>query len=146
MKLTIKNIANIVGQPIPRLPDFHIIYVEGDEFHYYISISQSDVMKYKLTLNRDENYNPEPYIEPTFGCTIRSVNGIGEVSKKTLLKENLKTKLGFIMTIAELIESMEWKAKERARIIAGLPSVSAGTHITQSLSTLHAQIQKNNGF
>ena len=142
MKLTIKNIQNIVGHKLPNLDGWSIGDIEDKGYIYEINIQNIHTLKMILHVNRDNPYDNE-WNKDRYTCTLLGEHGTKY--KWELQKDMFKTKLGFLKCVSEMVLKLKRELDEQ-KWIASLPSVSAGTHITQSLSTLHAQIQKKNGF
>lgn len=142
MKLTIKNIQNIVGHKLPNLDGWSISDIEDKGYIYEINIQNIHTLKMILHVNRDSNFDGKDYMG-TYTCTLLGEHGTKY--KWELQKDMFKTKLGFLKCVSEMVLKLKREIDEQ-KWIARLPSVSANTHITQSLSTLHAQIQKKNGF
>lgn len=141
MKLTIKNIENISGAKLPNLDGWTIGYIQDKGHIYEIDIQQNHTLKMVLHVSRENPYSG--WNKDIYTCTLLGAHG--SKYKWELQREMFKTKLGFIKCVGEMVVKLKRDIDEQ-NFIASLPSVSAGTHITQSLSTLHAQIQKKNGF
>ena len=142
MILTIKNIENISGAKLPNLDGWTIGYIQDKGHIYEIDIQHIHTLKMVLHVNRENPY-VDRWNKDNYTCTLLGAHG--SKYKWELQREMFKTKLGFIKCVGEMVLKLKREIDER-NWIARLPSVSAGTHITQSLSTLHAQIQKKNGF
>lgn len=142
MKLKIENIQNIVGHKLPNLDGWSIGDIQDKGHIYEIDIQDKHTLKMVLHVNRDNPYMDE-WNKDNYTCTLLGRNG--SKYKWELHRNDFKTKLGFIKCVGDMVLKLK-REIDQQKWIASLPSVSANTHITQSLSTLHAQIQKKNGF
>ena len=140
MILTIKNIENISGAKLPNLDGWTIGYIQDKGHIYEIDIQHIHTLKMVLHVNRENPY-VDRWNKDNYTCTLLGANG--SKYKWELHRNDFKTKLGFIKCVGEMVLKLQSAAEAG---YAYTPNVSAGTHITQSISTLHAQIQKKNGF
>jgi len=124
MKLTIQNIENIIGRKLPNLDGWSIGDIEYINNHYEIDIKNNHTLKIVLYVHRDSNTYADNYT-----CTL--LGGNGSKYKYELHRDEFKTKLGFIKCVAEMVRKFKQDIDQQ-NFIASLPSVSAGTHITQS--------------
>ena len=130
MKLTIKNIQNIVGHKLPNLDGWSIGDIEDKGYIYEINIQNTHTLKMILHVNRDNPYDNE-WNKDLYTCTLLGEHGTKY--KWELQKDMFKTKLGFLKCVSEMVLKLKREIDEQ-KWIARLPSVSANTHITQSFN------------
>lgn len=129
MKLTIKNIQNIVGHKLPNLDGWSIGDIQDKGHIYEIDIQDKHTLKMVLHVNRDNPYM-DAWNKDNYTCTLLGRNG--SKYKWELHRNDFKTKLGFIKCVGDMVLKLKREIDEAA--------------MKRNLSTLHAQIQKKNGF
>jgi hypothetical protein len=132
MKLTIKNIDSIEDYKLPRLDGYSISWGKQNEHEYEFDIFYNYTVKMVIKVNRDSNYDGIEYMD-NYTCTIHA-GGIYRNHKwQVVLDRNqFKTKMGFLMAASEMVNKILLQQQSEQSYIGNLPSVSAGTHITQS--------------
>ncbi len=134
MKLTIKNIDSIEDYKLPKLDGYVISWGKSEEHEYEFDIFYNHTVKMVIKVNRDSNYDGRGDMDK-YTCTIHA-GGMYKNHKwqVVLSKEDFKTKLGFLMAASEMVNKILLQQAKEKEYLNGLPSVSAGTHITQSYS------------
>ena len=85
-----------------------------------------------IKVNRDSNYDGIEYMD-NYTCTIHAGGIYRQHKWQVVLDRNqFKTKLGFLMIAGEMANKILLQQAKEQEYLKGLPSVSAGTHITQS--------------
>ncbi len=132
MKLTIKNIDSIEDYKLPKLDGYSISWGKQNEHEYEFDIFYNHTVKMVIKVNRDSNYDGRGDMDK-YTCTIHA-GGMYKNHKwqVVLSKEDFKTKLGFLMAASEMVNKILLQQAKEKKYLNGLPSVSAGTHITQS--------------
>jgi hypothetical protein len=85
-----------------------------------------------IKVNRDSNYDGRGDMD-NYTCII-TAGGLYNNHKWQVVLDRTQfgTKLGFIMAAGEMVNKILLQQAKEQEYLNGLPSVSAGTHITQS--------------
>jgi len=131
-RLTIKNIENIEDRKLPKLDGYTISLAKIEEHVYEFDIYLHHTLKMVLRVNRDSNYDGTGD-KNNYTCII-TAGGLYNNQKWQVVLDRTQfgTKLGFLMAAAEMVNKMIPQQAKEQEYLNGLPSVSAGTHITQS--------------
>jgi hypothetical protein len=134
MRLTIKNIEKIDEFKLPKLDGYVISWGKTDEHVYEFDIYHNHTLKMVLKVNRDSNYDGTGD-KNNYTCII-TAGGLYNNHKWQIVVDRSKfgTKLGFLMVAGEMANKILLQQANEQTYLNGLPSVSAGTHITQSYS------------
>jgi len=129
MKLTIKNIDHIEDLKLPKLDGYSISWGKSEEHEYEFDVFYNYTVKMVIKVNRDSNYDGRGDMD-NYTCTI-----LGGVSKNykwqvVLHRRDFKTSIQFLNAAEEMVSKLS--KDMQTDWINSLPSVSAGTHITQS--------------
>ena len=132
MRLTIKNIEKIEELKLPKLDGYRISWVKSEEHEYEFDVFLNHALKMVLRVNRDSNYDGRGDMD-NYTCTIVG-GGLHNNHKWQVVVDRSKfgTKLGFLMVAGEMANKILLQQAKEQEYLKGLPSVSAGTHITQS--------------
>jgi hypothetical protein len=132
MRLTIKNIEKIDEFKLPKLDGYVISWGKTDEHVYEFDIYLNHALKMVLKVNRDSNYDGTGD-KNNYTCII-TAGGIYNNHKWQVVVDRTQfgTKLGFLMIAGEMVNKILLQQAKEQEYLKGLPSVSAGTHITQS--------------
>lgn len=132
MRLTIKNIENIEDLKLPKLDGYVISWGKTDEHVYEFDIYHNHTLKMVLKVNRDSNYDGTGDTN-NYTCIIIA-GGLYNNHKWQIVADRSKfgTKLGFLMIAGEMANKILLQQAKDKEYLNSLPSVSAGTHITQS--------------
>jgi hypothetical protein len=132
MKLKIKNIENIEDLKLPKLDGYRISWGKTEEHVYEFDIYLSHTLKMVLRVNRDSNYDGTGDTN-NYTCII-TAGGLYNNHKWQVVLDRAQfgTKLGFLMAAGEMVNKIILQQAKEQEYLNGLPSVSAGTHITQS--------------
>lgn len=134
MRLTIKNIENIEDRKLPRLDGYSISWSKSEEHEYEFDIFFNYTFKMVIKVNRDSNYDGMGDMD-NYTCTIIAGGMFNNHKWQVVLsKEDFKTKMGFLMAASEMVNKILLQQAKEKEYLNSLPSVSAGTHITQSIS------------
>lgn len=132
MKLTIKNIDSIEDFKLPKLDGYSISWGKQNEHEYEFDIFYNYTVKMVIKVNRDSNYDGIEYMD-NYTCTIHAGGMYKNHKWQVVLDRNqFKTKLGFLMAASEMVNKILLQQAKEQDYLNSLPSVSAGTHITQS--------------
>jgi hypothetical protein len=132
MKLTIKNIENIEDRKLPKLDGYSISWGKSEEHEYEFDIFYNYTVKMVIKVNRDSNYDGRGDMDK-YTCTIHAGGMFNNHKWQVVLDRNeFKTKMGFLMAAGEMVNKILLQQAKEQDYLNGLPSVSAGTHITQS--------------
>ena len=132
MKLTIKNIDSIEDFKLPKLDGYSISWGKENEHEYEFDIFYNYTVKMVIKVNRDSNYDGIEYMD-NYTCTIQGGGMYRQHKWQVVLDRNqFKTKLGFLMAASEMVNKILLQQAKEQDYLNSLPSVSAGTHITQS--------------
>ena len=132
MKLKIKNIEKIDEFKLPKLDGYVISWGKTEEHVYEFDIYLNHTLKMVLKVNRDSNYDGTGD-KNNYTCII-TAGGMYKNHKWQVVVDRSKfgTKLGFLMAAGEMVNKILLQQAKEQQYLNGLPSVSAGTHITQS--------------
>jgi hypothetical protein len=132
MKLTIKNIENIEDLKLPKLDGYSISWGKSEEHEYEFDIFYNYTVKMVIKVNRDSNYDGRGDMD-NYTCIITAGGMFNNHKWQVVLdRTQFGTKLGFIMAAGEMVNKILLQQAKEQEYLNGLPSVSAGTHITQS--------------
>jgi len=98
MRLTIENPENINKSPLPNLDGWSIELGHNYRDMYEFDIFQHHTIKMSLRILREEGFDSH------YDCTM--VGSGRSTVKYSLNKRHLKTKLGFLMIVTEIVEKM----------------------------------------
>ena len=131
MKLRIKNIDSIEDTKLPKLDGYTISLVKVEEHVYEFDIFLNHTLKMVLKVNRDSNYDGRGDMD-NYTCII--LGGISNNYKwqVVLHRAEFKTSIQFLNAVGEMVSKLS--KDMQTDWINSLPSVSAGTHITQSIA------------
>ena len=129
MKLKIKNIEQILDYKLSNLDGYSISWTKTSDYEYEFDVFLNHTLKMVLNVNRDSNHDGIEYMD-NYTCTI-----LGGVSKNykwqvVLHRRDFKTSIQFLNAAEEMVSKLS--KDMQTDWINSLPSVSAGTHITQS--------------
>jgi hypothetical protein len=132
MRLTIKNIEKIDEFKLPKLDGYVISWGKTEEHVYEFDIYLNHALKMVLKVNRDSNYDGTGD-KNNYTCII-TAGGMYKNHKWQVVVDRTQfgTKLGFLMVAGEMVNKILLQQAKEQEYLNGLPSVSAGTHITQS--------------
>jgi hypothetical protein len=132
MRLTIKNIDHIEDLKLPKLDGYRISWGKTEEHEYEFDIYLNHTLKMVLKVNRDSNYDGTGD-KNNYTCIIYA-GGVYNNHKWQVVVDRTQfgTKLGFLMIAGEMANKILLQQAKEQEYLNGLPSVSAGTHITQS--------------
>jgi hypothetical protein len=132
MKLTIKNIDHIENYKLPKLDGYSISWAKTSDYEYEFDVFRNHTFKMVLKVNRDSNYDGTGDTN-NYTCTIHA-GGVYNNHKWQVVVDRTQfgTKLGFLMIAGEMANKILLQQANEKKFIGNLPSVSAGTHITQS--------------
>jgi hypothetical protein len=132
MRLTIKNIEKIDEFKLPKLDGYVISWGKTEEHVYEFDIYLNHTLKMVLRVNRDSNYDGTGDTN-NYTCII-TAGGLYNNLKWQIVADRTQfgTKLGFLMVAGEMANKILLQQAKEQEYLKGLPSVSAGTHITQS--------------
>ena len=132
MKLTIKNIDSIVDTKLLKMDGYTISLIRIEEGVYEFDIYYNHTGKMRLRVNRDSNYNGIEYVDK-YTCNIEG-GGLYNNHKWQVVADRSKfeTKLEFLTVASEMAYKISLQQAKEQEYLNSLPSVSAGTHITQS--------------
>jgi len=134
MKLTIKNIDSIEDYKLPKLDGYSISWGKENEHEYEFDIFYNHTVKMVIKVNRDSNYDGRGDMD-NYTCTIHGGGMYRQHKWQVVLsKEDFKTKMGFMMAAGEMVNKILLQQAKEQEYLNSLPSVSAGTHITQSIA------------
>ena len=132
MRLTIKNIEKIDEFKLPKLDGYIISWGKSEEHEYEFDIFYNYTVKMVIKVNRDSNYDGRGDMDK-YTCTIHAGGMFNNHKWQVVLDRNeFKTKMGFLMAAGEMVNKILLQQAKEQEYLNGLPSVSAGTHITQS--------------
>ncbi len=132
MRLTIKNIEKIDEFKLPKLDGYVISWGKSEEHEYEFDIFYNHTVKMVIKVNRDSNYDGIEYMD-NYTCTIHGGGMYRQHKWQVVLsKEDFKTKMGFLMAASEMVNKILLQQAKEQDYLNSLPSVSAGTRITQS--------------
>ena len=119
MRLTIENPENIDKSPLPSLDGWSIEIGHKYNDMYEFDIFQNHTIRMSLRIMREEGFDSH------YDCTMV---GSGRATVKYLMnKRHLKTKLGFLMVVTEIVVRMlDAQQKHRQSLMQ--------SNITQSLT------------
>jgi hypothetical protein len=132
MRLTIKNIEKIDEFKLPKLDGYVISWGKTEEHVYEFDIYLNHTLKMVLKVNRDSNYDGTGD-KNNYTCII-TAGGMYKNHKWQVVVDRTQfgTKLGFLMVAGEMANKILLQQANEQTYLNGLPSVPAGTHITQS--------------
>jgi len=141
MKLTIKNIEQILDYKLSNLDGYSISWTKTSDYEYEFDVFLNHTLKMVLKVNRDSNHDGIEYMD-NYTCTI-----LGGVSKNykwqvVLHRRDFKTSIQFLNAAEEMVSKLSKDMEMQYNTTtmpplqqwSNLPSVSAGTHITQSIA------------
>jgi len=132
MKLKIKNIEQILDYKLSQLDRYSISWAKTSDYAYEFDIFYNYTVKMVIKVNRDSNYDGRGDMD-NYTCIITAGGVYNNHKWQVVLDRNeLKTKMGFLMAAGEMVNKILLQQAKEQEYLNGLPSVSAGTHITQS--------------
>jgi len=119
MRLTIENPENIDKSPLPNLDGWSIEIGHKYWDMYEFDIFQNHTIKMSLRIMREEQFDSH------YDCTM--VGSGRSTVKYSLNKRHLKTKLGFLMIVTEIVQMMLDEQEKRTQSLMQ-------SHITHSFT------------
>jgi hypothetical protein len=140
MRLTIKNIEKIDEFKLPKLDGYVISWGKTEEHEYEFDVFLNHTLKMVLKVNRDSNYDGRGDMD-NYTCIIFG-GGISNNQRwqVVLHRAEFKTSIQFLNAAEEMVSKLSKDMEMQYNTTTmpplqqwgNLPSVSAGTHITQS--------------
>jgi hypothetical protein len=121
MRLTIKNIYHIEDRKLPRLDGYSISWGKTEEHEYEFDVFYNYTVKMVIKVNRDSNYDGTGD-KNNYTCII-TAGGIYNNHKwqVVLSKDELKTKMGFLMVASEMVNKILLQQANEQRYAGNTP-------------------------